>query len=124
MTTCGQSWRSLAKSARGAAAARYRNGTLHSRAAPSMSAAMIASKQPWMTVAGADDDRLRQADLATQPSDVVGEARDRVFARRCVALSMTAQIDRHDPVPLAEVLALRREVAMIARPAVHQHQRR
>ena len=72
----------------------------------------------------ADEDRARDAELLAEPGHVVGEAGDGVLLLRRVAPAVPAQIDGDGAVPPSEVLDLRREVGVVARPAVDEHERR
>ena len=72
----------------------------------------------------ADEDRAPDRGLLAQPGDVVGEPGHGVVLHRCVARSVTPQVDGDRPVVRREVIDLRREVGVVARPSVHEHERR
>ena len=72
----------------------------------------------------AHHDRLDDAELVTQPRQIVGEPGHRVLLHRLIAGAMATQIDRNDTMGPTEVVELRRQVRMVPIPAVHQQQRR
>ena len=71
-----------------------------------------------------DGNGLTQAQVLDHIGDIVRVRPDRILPLRLVALSVSAQVDGHDPVPLGEVRGLRSEERAIARPPVHEHEGR
>ena len=63
------------------------------------------------------------AELLTEPGQVVRESGDRVLLARLVALAVSAQIDVDDTMIRRQVTELRCQERMIAGPAVDQHDR-
>ena len=69
-------------------------------------------------------DRLDDAELVTQPRQIVSDASHRVLRHRHIAGAIAAQIDRNDAMATTEVFELSGQVGMVPTPAVRQQQRR
>ena len=66
----------------------------------------------------------RDAELLAEPGHVVGKTGDGVVLLRRHARPVPTQVHGDGAVLPAEVLDLRREVGVVARPAVDEHERR
>jgi hypothetical protein len=74
------------------------------------------------THAVAHDNRAVEFELATHPSEIVGEVGHFVGGGG-ITRTVAAQIGSYDPMRLREVRDLWRERPVIAAPTVHQHHR-
>jgi hypothetical protein len=68
----------------------------------------------------ANHDGLDQSTPLTKPGKIVCEYRHRIVLIWRIALAMSAQIDRNNPMRLAEKLSLCGERGMIAAPPMNQ----